>query len=241
MFAMFKCIQHQESDDLYQDLSKAQVLGVKAGLTREQVSYDWFSYGHARAAKQGCAYELYQGLSNWQAFGVSWGLTREQVNHDWFSNEHYHAAKQGCDYELYQGLSNEQVLGVQIGLTRGQVNNDWFDISHYYAAKKGCDYESYQGLSYQQARGIRGGLKRVQVEGLNEEQIDAVKEHSLPEAAIVAGLEGDQLGKAVDDYKFKVRRKAALASLWSPANSDSVQGKARDFDPEILSRIGAFM
>jgi hypothetical protein len=43
-------------------LEEGQLIGIKVGLTREQVANDWFDSYHAKLIKEGVAYETIKGL-----------------------------------------------------------------------------------------------------------------------------------------------------------------------------------
>jgi hypothetical protein len=132
-----------------------QINGIRAGLSREQVSHDWFSLPHAEAAEKGIPYEVYAGLHYEEVWwGILKGLTRQQV----------------------EGLEGHQIDGIHAGLSREQVSHDWFSLPHAEAAEKGIPYEVYAGLHYEEVwGGILKGLTRQQVEGLNDYQINGVR------------------------------------------------------------------
>jgi hypothetical protein len=201
------------------DESDYQLRGMVAGLSKEQVNHAWFGVEHATAAEEGFLYESYQGLTQCQVSeGIRKGLSREQA----------------------EGIDNPgQLWGIRFGLTRAQVQNDWFSTVHAGAAQEGMPYAHYEGLTSDQVHAMRfKKLRREQVEGLNQSQIILVKEHCLPTANIVRGLDYPAAHRAAK--KFRVSERVALAmgghlrlGAGSVLNRDGIR--------DNLSEIGKFI
>ena len=189
-------------------LSAAQLRGISAGLTEEQVNHNWFWMSHAEAAEAGIDYEEYQELTPLQVrYGILKGLKRAQVI----------------------DLNVSQIEGVAAGLTREQVNHDWFVAYHRKAAEAGIDYEEYQELTWEQAcYGILKGLTRAQVIGLNADQLFFAKKHNVPKASIIASATTTaEMLSDLRAYKAKINKcEASLFMLATKKQRDKLRKPA---------------
>lgn len=146
------------SPEQTQELNTQQLAGIRAGLVREQVAFDWFSEGHVLCARREQPYVKYTGLTNDQAFVVADGRTREQAIT--LSNDALQSAQLGTDYASFFGACGAWNL-------RGQGPSPWVSglgiFQSCAVVTANIPQAVVKDLNKAQVRGVLAGLTREQV------------------------------------------------------------------------------